>query len=289
MISCPTVRKQAIRFHYDLSTLFYRLLWGPHLHHGLWSGNETPQVAQQQLTDTLADLAHVQNGAAVLDVGCGMGGSSIHLAKTRNCLVTGLTLSPVQRRWATLAARWHHVSPKTRFLCVDAEGVEFEPNSFDVVWSIECTEHLFDKGAFFRRAAKWLKPGGRVAICAWLAGESLASEAARQQVFDVCEGFLCPSLGTASDYQQWFVEAGLRNAVAQDWTDRVQETWAICDRRIRRTGLKWVGPAFGRDVQLFLQRFPTILNAYRSGAMRYGCLVAEKPEQNTPQAACGEV
>ena len=62
---------------------------------------------------------------------------------------------------------------RTEFHCVDAEQAEFPAESFDVVWSIECTEHLYDKARFFRRAAEWLRPGGRMAICAWLAGEAL--------------------------------------------------------------------------------------------------------------------
>jgi tocopherol O-methyltransferase len=45
-----------------------------------------------------------------------------------------------------------------------------------VVWSIECTEHLFDKRQFFQRVAQWLRLGGRVAICAWLAGSSCDSD-----------------------------------------------------------------------------------------------------------------
>src|SRR5437868_4915530 len=98
MIECTTVRKSEIRTHYNLATLFYRLLWGPHIHHGLWSGDESPEVAQQQLIETMADLVQIQPGDNVLDVGCGMGGSSIHLAKTRGCTVTGVTISPVQRR-----------------------------------------------------------------------------------------------------------------------------------------------------------------------------------------------
>ena len=32
---------------------------------------------------------------------------------------------------------------------------------------------------------------------------------------------------------------------------------------------------------MFLDRFDTILAAYRSGAMRYGCFIAEKPRQAT--------
>src|SRR5262245_8248095 len=107
MISCPAVKKEEIQSHYDLGTLFYWLLWGRHLHHGLWEGDESASQAQQQLTETLARLAQIAPGDRVLDVGCGMGGSSIHLARHNRCRVTGITLSPVQRHWAALSARWN--------------------------------------------------------------------------------------------------------------------------------------------------------------------------------------
>ncbi len=157
MISCPSVQKHVIQRHYDVSTLFYRLLWGPHIHHGLWYGDENIAQAQLQLTDELAKLAGVTPGLQVLDVGCGMGGSSIHLAKRYGCSVTGVTLSPLQRCWAATSSRWHRVHRTTCFKRVDAEAYEAAPRSLDLLWSIECTEHLFDKSAFFQRAAAWLR------------------------------------------------------------------------------------------------------------------------------------
>lgn len=276
MISCPDIQKRDIRSHYDLATVFYRLLWGRHIHHGLWEGTESPAVAQQQLTDTLARLAGIVPGNKVLDVGCGTGGSTIHLAKHLGCDVTGITLSPVQRAWARCAASWHGVPRTTKFLRLDAEQAEFPQASFDVVWSIECTEHLFDKPAFFRRAAEWLVPGGRMAICAWLAGDDTGT-AATQQVYDVCEGFLCPSLGTQHDYEQWMQSAGLRTEHSLDWTNRVMQTWEICRRRVERTGVRWIARVLDRNTVLFLDRFDTILRAYQSGAMKYGCFVAHRP------------
>lgn len=274
MISCPTVRKDAIRSHYDLATVFYRLLWGRHIHHGLWEAEEPAEVAAQQLTETLAREAQVRAGDRVLDVGCGMGGSSIHLARFLDCDVTGVTLSPFQRRWAQGAARWHGVAKRTRFLCDDAESLELPAASFDVVWSVECTEHLFDKPAFIRRAARWLRPGGRMAICAWLAGKEPQDEAAIRQVYDVCEGFLCPSLATAADYVRWFEEAGLTIERSHDWSGRVWRTWELCRRRVERSGVRWLARLLDRNQALFLDRFETILRAYRSGAMEYGCFVA---------------
>ncbi|QDT41899.1 Demethylrebeccamycin-D-glucose O-methyltransferase [Gimesia alba] len=288
MISCPTVQKDVIRSHYNLTTLFYRLLWGRHIHHGLWDEHsnaalelsdyeKTSAIAQQKLTETLAEFIDVQPDESLLDVGCGMGGSSIHLAKTFGCQVTGITLSPVQKRWASLESRWRGQRHNTQFLCQDAETAEFPPESFDVIWSIECTEHLFDKQAFFHKAASWLRPGGRMVICAWLAGDQLESEDAIQQVYDVCEGFFCPSLGSAEDYQSWMENGGLEFQEYHNWTNRVSQTWEICQQRVQKTGVRWLARLIDRDTVMFLDRFETILKAYETGAMQYGCFIARKP------------
>jgi len=280
MISCTTVRKPVIRRHYNVTTPFYRLLWGRHLHHGLFEADATPQAAQQKLTDRLIQEAGVQRGDHVLDVGCGMGGSSVYLAQSLDCDVTGITLSPVQRRWANWTSTWHGVRGQTDFQVQDAETADFGRESFHIVWSIECTEHLFDKPAFFRRAATWLQPGGRMAICAWLEGDTHTTGASAQQVRDVCEGFFCPSLGSMEDYQEWMTKAGLTVDRSNDWTTSVARTWEICQTRVKRTGARRLARLFGANMTMFLDRFDTILDAYQSGAMQYGCFVATKPMES---------
>jgi tocopherol O-methyltransferase len=234
-------------------------------------------VAAQQLTDTLCELAQIERGQSVLDVGCGMGGSSIHLARQLGCAVTGVTLSQVQRTWASTTARWRGVAGSTRFLRQDAETLRIPEGTFDRVWSIECTEHLFDKPEFFRNVARWLKPGGRVAICAWLAGDGLEDAGRAQLVYDVCEGFVCPSLGSFEDYRGWMEEAGLQVETTRDWTDQVAQTWEICRDRVAASKVRWLARLVDQETVLFLDRFDTILEAYRTHAMRYGCLVATKP------------
>ena len=283
MISCPSIEKRVIRSHYDLATPFYRLFWGRHIHHGLWEGSESPAEAQLKLTDTVireAGLDATKNRPADPPARRRLRhgrlghppGERVELRRDGHHAQSRAT--PLGR---PVSARWNGASRDARFQVADAETVEFEPPSFDLVWSLECTEHLFDKPAFFRRAAGWLKPGGRAAICAWQAADGTLSDDAQRQCYDVCEGFLCPSLGSGEDYRSWFVGAGLEVERSFDWTNRVAQTWEICSRRVERSRIHWLARLVDRNQLLFLNRFQTILRAYRSGAMTYGCWIARKP------------
>lgn len=276
MISIDGVQKNSIRSHYQLGTLFYRLLWGPHIHHGLWNGDESAYQAQCQLTDTLADMAGITGDDSVADIGCGMGGSAIRMAKLRGCRVTGVTLSPLQRHWASVTARMKGAASKTEFIAADAESIEFERERFDVVWSVECTEHLFDKPAFIQRASEWLRPGGRLAICVWFEGSDTNQPGHREQVEEVCRRFVCPSLATRDDYAGWMIENGLHIRHNVDWTNRVTRTWEICKRRILKARIRYVARMLNREQVDFVDGFDALLDAYRSGAMQYGAIVAEK-------------
>src|SRR6202050_4229258 len=84
--------KEKIRAFYDLVSSHFNDLWGEHLHHGYWiRGNETKERAQIQLIDHLAQIANIQPGCTILDVGCGTGASSVYLAKHYNAEATGIT------------------------------------------------------------------------------------------------------------------------------------------------------------------------------------------------------
>ncbi|RYD68841.1 MAG: methyltransferase domain-containing protein, partial [Verrucomicrobiaceae bacterium] len=89
---------QDVRAHYDLLSPLYRWLWGEHIHHGYWEHDEPRKVAQTQLIARLAARAEITPGSRVLDIGCGIGGSSLWLARELGCEVLGITISPAQRR-----------------------------------------------------------------------------------------------------------------------------------------------------------------------------------------------
>lgn len=277
MIAVEGIQQRSIRRHYQLATLFYRLLWGPHIHHGLWSGSESIEVAQIQLIDALADLAEITPGQRIIDIGCGMGGSAIYLAKSRGCDITGVTISSLQRHWAAMTSRFHRAPKRPKFLLGDAEKIDFAKSQFDCLWSVECTEHLFDKERFFMRAAPWIKTGGRIALCVWFAGErSETNELHRKQCEEVCRRFVCPSLGTRADYARWLTSQGFEVLHNVDWTKQVEQTWEICQRRVNHRLIRYLARTLDREQVEFLDGFKVLLDAYRSGAMEYGALVAKK-------------
>src|SRR5947209_7407256 len=83
-----------IRSHYDYMAPFYRLFWGDHIHHGLFSnGAITPEEAQLQLVEHCVGLVSPVNDCEVLDAGCGHGATCIHLARKYSCRTTGITIS----------------------------------------------------------------------------------------------------------------------------------------------------------------------------------------------------
>lgn len=140
---------------YDFASHYFRTLWGEHFHHGYWiRGDESRETAQNQLVDRLAARAAIKPGAKILDVGCGMGASSIYLAKNYGAIPTGITISPVQVQMANELAARDNV--KARFLLMDAQDIVFD-EFFDVIWSIESISHYQRKDAFFASAIPLLQ------------------------------------------------------------------------------------------------------------------------------------
>ena len=104
----------------------------------------------------------------VLDVGCGVGGTSRYLAKKLGpqASVTGITLSPNQVKRATELAQEQSV-PNAKFRVMNALEMEYEDNSFDIVWACESGEHMPDKEAYINEMMRVLKPGGKFVMATW--------------------------------------------------------------------------------------------------------------------------
>jgi len=261
----------AIREHYDSFAPIYRVFWGDHIHHGLFTrGNESPAEAQVALLEHCVRAINLKRGARVLDVGCGHGGTCIHLAKEYGCRATGITLSSRQAQIAREQASANGVAGKVDFEVGDADHYDFPAASYDVVWTMESSEHFADKPGYFRRATASLckNKDSKLLLAAWTG--SMEDPSVRL----VAEKFLCADLITADEYARHIEDAGLRIVSREDLTARVQRTWEICRQRARMaTPMLRLLPESVKD---FVRGIDVILEAYRSGELSYTVMAAEK-------------
>jgi tocopherol O-methyltransferase len=268
-----------IRKHYDRLSFLYRLFWGEHLHHGYWDADLSSAQAQVRLMERLAERAHVPRGVSVLDIGCGLGGSAFWLADRFDCNVTGMTISPVQARMANKKAKARGLSDRVRFEVQDANQWQPQPESVDMVWIMESSEHFQDKKGFFARCASALKSGGVLAVCAWLRRDGPPMSKDEQKlVATIGEAMLSASLDGLSDYKRWMQEAGLVVETAEDITRYVERTWEQCTRMAERPPIKYLVRFTSASTRRFVQSFPLMKQAYAEGAMAFGLFVAKKHE-----------
>lgn len=117
-----------------------------------------------RMNEVMMITAAIKPGDHVLDAGCGVGGSSIFLAATLGCRVTGITLSERQAEQAAAHAKKKGVEGLTGFSVMDYAATSFPDQAFDVVWGCESICYADDKSQFIKEAFRLLKPGGRLVV-----------------------------------------------------------------------------------------------------------------------------
>lgn len=274
----PPITAAQVREHYDSLAFIYRTFWGDHIHHGLFlKGDESPADAQLKMIDHCIGLLELPTHAQVLDVGCGHGGTLLHLAERLSCSGTGLTISPKQARLAREHAARAGVQHLLNFEVADADFADFPPAAFDLVWTMESSEHFADKSRYFTGAANALRTDGKLLLAAWTGSME------RPRVREVARAFLCPELWTASQYISAIEFAGLRVARCEDVSNQVVRTWEICQQRARSAAA--VVKLLPRAAREFVEGVDVILEAFRSGDLTYTVLVAEKFGEPSREAA----
>jgi tocopherol O-methyltransferase len=271
----------AVADHYDELDPIYRLVWGDHVHHGLWTtGRETPGEAVETLVDTVGDRLGLLPGQACVDIGCGYGSTARRLAVTRGVSVTGFTLSAEQANYAAA-----HPGPGVDIQVCDWLDNGLADASADAAWAIESSEHMVDKPRFFAEAHRVLAPGGRFVICAWLAETGASGWKVRHLLEQICREGRLPSMGTREEYEAMARAAGFTVTGYEDVSSRVARTWPICAGRLVKlllTDGETRRLALGARNRNSFLGIPRLILAYRTGAMRYGIFTLAKAAESGP-------
>ncbi|KAK3995058.1 cyclopropane-fatty-acyl-phospholipid synthase [Cladorrhinum sp. PSN332] len=287
--------KDRIKLHYDLASDYYLSLWGEHIHHGYWptpesKSQESKETAQLNLIHLLLSISSLPHSPPssplrVLDVGCGVGGTSRYLASELGCSVTGITISTKQveiaRRLSSSSSDVAgdfipHGKGEVRFIELDAEkmGEYFaSQEKFDVVWISEALSHFPDKALFFRNAEKVLKAGGKVVLADWFKDEGLGEKEFEADIKPIEDGMLLPPMCTQKGYVQFAEAAGLNLLGGpKDISQDVSKTWDISWSLVQNPSLWAFAFSQGRDGIAFLQAFRAMRRGYANGSFRYAVM-----------------
>ncbi|GAB4821332.1 hypothetical protein N2152v2_008378 [Parachlorella kessleri] len=202
-------------------------------------------------------FAKVAKVDKMVDVGCGIGGSSRYLARKFGCSSRGITLSPVQAQRAQQLTEEAGLADRVSFQVADALHQPFGDGEFDLVWSMESGEHMPEKPRFVNELVRVCTPGGRVIVVTWCHSESapfvwldgerrrrrqhslrqgsvckvLAPDEAElaadeKDLLDrICEAYYLPAWCSVADYERLFREQGLIDVRSDDWSEEVSPFW----------------------------------------------------------------
>ncbi|MBM5796692.1 MAG: methyltransferase domain-containing protein [Cyanobacteria bacterium M_surface_7_m2_040] len=265
-------------------------LWGDHIHLGHYG--EPPQrrdfrQAKIDFVDALvrwSGLDQLAPGSRLLDVGCGIGGSSRILAARYGFDVLGISISPAQiaRAQALTPAE---LAPRCRFAVMDALNLELPDGSFDAVWSVEACPHMADKQRYADELLRMLRPGGRLAVADWNRRDPAAGAMGRRERWvmrQLLDNWAHPEFASIEGLSR-NLQASSQGAAIQietgDWSKATLPSWidSILEGVRRPAAVLGLGP---RGVILGLREIPTILLmhwAFASGLMRFGVFRGQKP------------
>jgi len=125
------------------------------------SGVDEFHIRGAAVSQELAGEASFHRNAAVLDVGCGLGGPCRMLAEEYGCNVTGIDLTEEFIQTAEQLTKLVKMEDKVHFLQADALQLPFENESFDFAWTQHVQMNIEDKKTFYAEIYRILKPGGR--------------------------------------------------------------------------------------------------------------------------------
>lgn len=158
--------KKNISEHYDLGNDFYGKWLDPSMTYSsalFSSENQSLEEAQRAKYHRVADMARVQPGETVLEIGCGWGGFAETIARDYKAVLYGITLSREQLKYGLERLAKQGLD---KLATLHFEDYRDTKGEFDHVASIEMIEAVGEDHwpTYFKAVHDRLKSGGTAAI-----------------------------------------------------------------------------------------------------------------------------
>lgn len=180
------------------------------------------------LTSRLGLLLGLDSNSVVLDVACGRGTSTIHLARTFGCRVIGIDLGADNAATAHQAAKQSGMDTLAEFRVGDGEAIPLDDASIDVV-ICECAFCTFpDKDQAAAEFARVLRPGGRVGLSDLTRFGQLPPELEGVLAWVACIADARP----VEEYALYLQHAGFRNVSTENHDGALSEMVSNIHQRL---------------------------------------------------------
>lgn len=151
--------------HYEMPSEFFDLVLGEHKKYSCayWEEGDSLDQAEERMLELVCKRAGVEDGQRILDLGCGWGALSIHLASHfPNSLVTAMSNSSNQRIYIEEIIKRKGIKNLEVITCDINDLVLTE--KFDRILSIEMFEHMRNYQALFGKLAEFLNERGKLFV-----------------------------------------------------------------------------------------------------------------------------
>ncbi|XP_058093287.1 pavine N-methyltransferase-like [Magnolia sinica] len=143
---------------YEIPMAFVKLVFGKALKESscyFKDESVTLDEAEIAMLDLCCERAQIQDGQTILDLGCGQGPFTFHVArKYKNCHVTAVTNSISQKDYIEEQCKNLQLS-NVEVILEDVTKLETEA-TFDRIIVVGLLEHMKNFELFLRRVAKWM-------------------------------------------------------------------------------------------------------------------------------------
>ena len=255
-------------------------LWGEHIHLGYYKITNKNYDFRRAKIDFVHELVHwsgldkLPRGSRILDVGCGIGGSSRILANDYGFDVVGISISSAQiNRANQLTSK----NINCRFEVMDALDLQFEQGSFDGVWSVEAGPHMPNKQLYADQMLRVLRPGGVLAVADWNRRDYSSSPLTKFEKLilrQLLNQWAHPEFSSINSFQNNLLESPFNGGAVEvdDWTVFTIRSWndSILEGIRRPLAIINLG---GNSLFKAIREIPTILLmrwAFASGLMQFG-------------------
>jgi SAM-dependent methyltransferase len=173
-------------------------------------------------TRELIELSGFTPDMHILDVGCGIGGSTRRLAHETGCRVTGIDLSDEYIDTAQRLTQLLKLQERVKFHAASALSLPFDDDTFDGVWSLQMNMNVEDKLSWLKETCRVLKPGGRAVLYEVCGGNNRPLYFPVPWAQDSSMSFLV----SPKSFREAVTRAGFDVEIWNDRTDLAQQAFA---------------------------------------------------------------